>query len=1219
MNINDMIKTSFGAAALVAVVLSASTAGAQAVSDDEAGAVSDEIMDQAAQRLGEEAEAEDEREIEDALEEQDEMTREEYEDAQMDMTPEELDQLRQELEAQNEQMIQQLDDIIEGSPQNPQRPEWMFQKAELMWELRNTEYIRERNQYNACMDAVYEGTRDEDQCDEPEPDYGEAQDIYESILQEFPDYARLDEVIFRLGSGLLDADEGAQAVQYLNRLVNDYPNSQYIADTYLALGDYWFEEHMTGNARNNYEEVLAYDNYRNYDYALYQLGWTEYNAGENRDSVERFKQVIERAEESDGAWGLLADRATNDMMRGLAQLPDGWIEARDYFTDLRGIEFAYEQLDTMASHLEAQGRDEQVVQLYDWFIEERPDHQEVPEWIDGITRAVRDIDFDAYEERVVDFADYLHPDHTWYRRNQENERALQRADRWVENNLQRLGVHYHSEAQEEGNDEYYAQAAEYYQQFIDRFPDHHVSFDMTFSLGEIYLHSLERYAEAAENYQHVVDLYQDENVPEEADEESVAELVRAASYNVVVSYNNLVREHHPESILVDMADRAGEDPEMTAEGIDEVTDEEGDPEEPEREDLLEWEEGFVQASDQFSEMYPNEDVTPTVDYVAAEVYRDRGHFDNCIPRYENIIENAPEHTYASFAGNSLLEANYRLQNWDAVERWARHLIENEIFDVTPEDSLESAIAYAINERAFEYMDEGEDETGAEELMALAEEFPESEFAAGALFNSAAVYEQAEEINRAAEIYDRVVQEYPDSEETPQALVALGEIFEARTDFERAADHWVRLAEEDYRDYTAEEGAGYSADEAVFNAAVLREAMEDWDVAISTYELYLDVFDDEIELGDRQEVEYNLAYLEQQRDQYQASRDRLEAYLEEYEDDVSLDERVESYAEIATIIQRLEEDGWEDESVEYYERVLDLWEDEERWAEEHGEEAGDLRHATRHEAAEAIFQKTEFTFQDFREVELSFPPDTLAETAEEKAQYLTDAEAEYNRIIAMGLEDGMPSPEWIAAASYRIGQGYRDFADALFNLPIPDDVPPEREFEYELSVEDLAAPLEEQSLAAFQRALDLALNFQAYNEWSARSADEISDLESRAYPITSQDGVYVEHNRIDFFAPETIRALDTVRERGAERRERLAPDEGPVLDPDHPDYTPELDPDAPEFIEELDPNHPEHDPQLKQRMEEEYDIELDILFDIEDDDEADDDEAVPQANAVGWTP
>ena len=221
MNINDIVRTSIGALALLAFAASASVATAQEVSDDEAGAVSDDIMDQAADRLGDEAEDEEEREVDDALEDQEEMTRDEYEDAQMDMSPEELDQLRQELEAQNEEMIQQLEDIIEGSPQNPQRPEWMFQKAELMWELRNTEYIRERNQYNSCMDAVYEGTRDEDQCDEPEPEYGEAQDIYESILQEFPDYARLDEVIFRLGSGLLDADEGAQAVQYLNRLVND--------------------------------------------------------------------------------------------------------------------------------------------------------------------------------------------------------------------------------------------------------------------------------------------------------------------------------------------------------------------------------------------------------------------------------------------------------------------------------------------------------------------------------------------------------------------------------------------------------------------------------------------------------------------------------------------------------------------------------------------------------------------------------------------------------------------------------------------------------------------------------------------------------------------------------------------------------------------------------------------------------------------------------------
>ena len=1208
MNLNELRRTSIAIVALVALLGTASTAVAQDVTESDR-ATTDDIIEGAADRL--EAGEEEERDVEE-LEAEADVDLDDVEAQREEHDPEELDRMLREMEAHTEEMTQNYRQLIQDDPQNPDRPNWMFEKAELMWDLADQEHIRERDQYNACMDAVIDGTREEDQCEEPDADYSEAQALYEQILQEFPDYDRLDEVIFRLGSALLDADEGPQGVEYLNRLVNEYPNSRYRPDAFLAMGDFWFEEHMTANAEDNYQEVLNYDDYRNYDYALYQLGWTYYNTGEEkyRDSVEHFQQVVERAEEDDD-WGLLSNRALSDMLHPWTGIDDGWKEARDYFTDLRDIEFAYEQLERMAGNLESQGQDDDAIALYDWFIEERPDHPDVPDWMDGITRTVRDLDFDRYEDRVVEFVDYLHPEHTWYRQNQDDEDAIETADRWVENNLHRLGAHYHREGVEQEDDALFAQAAEYYQQFIDRFPDHYLSFDMTFFLGEIYLYNLDRFEDAARNYQHVVDLYQDDNVPDGVDEDELDSLVRDASYNVVVSYNNLVREHHPESVLVDMAERAGEDPEMTSEGIDEVTDDEGVPEAPDREDLLEWEEGFVQASDQFSEMYPDDDITPTVDYVAAEVYRDRGHFDNCIPRYENIIEHAPEHEYASFAGNSLLEANYRLHEWDEVERWARHLMEREIFDVTPEESLESAIAYAISQRAQEYVDDGDEDlmiTGAEELLGLAEEFPESELAGGALFRAASVYSRADEINRAAEIYDRMIEEYPDDDEVPQALIIMGEIYQARTDFTRAAQYFERLGEEDYRDYTADDEDDLSAYDAVYNAAFLYQAMEEWDDAIDTYEFYMETFDEEID--DHQEIEYELAFLEQDRDNWRRSKERFEEYLDYYGDDVPLYETIEANTEIGRIIQRLEDDDWEERSEEIFTEVYETWEDRDLWFDEFGEEEGEQkRHAMRHDAAEAKFETVEFVLEDFRDVELDFPPDNLSEKAEKKADILTNAEREWNEIIEIG------SPRWVAAASFRIGQGYRDFAEALYNLPIPDDVPPELEIEYELSVEDLARPLEDQALSAFERALDLALRYEAYNEWSARSAAEISDLQSGAFPITEQDGLKTEHNRVDFVAPDPEVSLDVVVERGAERRERLAPDEGPILNPDHPDYLPQLDPDAPEFIPELDPSHPEHDPELKQQFEEEHNIELDFY---EDDEEGEEEEPTPTADATGST-
>ena len=1154
MRQKNMVKTSMAALLVAGLMGLALPAMAQDVTGSDR-ATTDDIMRAAADRLGEEVEAEEEREVESDLEDHD-VTLSDVEAAQAGWTPEELDQLQRELESQNQDMINQLREIIAGSPHSPQRPEWMFQKAELMWDLRHLEYLRDRNEFNACLDAVYDGTLEEDACDEPDPEYGEPQAIYEQILQQFPDYGRLDEVIFRLGTALIDAGEGAQAVNHLNRLVSDYPNSRYVADAYLALGDYFFSQHMTGAAKDNYVSVLNYENYQNYDYALYQLGWTNFNMGEghHRDSADRFMQVIARAD-GDASWGLLVDRAANDVILALAELPDGWIEARDYFTEIRDIEFAYRQLQRMATHLESQGKEDEAIAAYDWLITEQPNHADVPDWMDAITRSLRELDFDAYEQRVVEYVDYLHPDGMWYAQNSGEEDALRFADRFVERNLSRLGFHHHQRAQETGEDDRYLQAAGYYQQFIDRFPDNPISFNMGFFLGEIYLYSLEDYAQAAAQYQHVVDLYNNDNIPEGTDPEDVEAFVRDSAYNIVVSYNNLVRQHHPESILVDMAERAGDDPEMTTAGIDEVTDEGGEPEEVVREDLLEWESYFVRASDQFSDMYPTDDITPTVDYVAAEIYRSRGHFDNCIPRYESIIRNAPQHTYASYAGNSLLEANYRLRNWDEVERWARHLMEHEIFDVTPVESLTGAIAYAINQRAIELDADGRQVEASEEYLRLAAEFPESDLAPGALFNAAVMYERGDRVNDAVDIYLQVVNDYPSSEQAPDALNVLGLIHEARTDFNRAANFFARLGEDEYRHW---DGAA----DAVANAAVLREAMELWDEAIATYEQYLSYFDDEIE--DQQEIHYHLAYLEQERDNWVGSRERLEKYLTDWAGSIPPTEMVEIHLELGLMAERLQPSDWEELADEHFTRTLEIWQDEELWEAEYGEEAQAYRRAKRHEPAQARFHQAEVVFRKYRDVKLAFPVDHLREKATEKATYQQEAQAMFREIIQMG------SPKWVAASAFRIGQSYQEFAEALFDLPIPDDVPEEMHWEYEMSIDDLALPLQEQALDAFNNALRLALEYEAYNEWSSRSAAQISELETAMFPITGQDGVKVEHNRVEFFSPLPVTEMSVVRERGAARWPRVKPPEpDPVegLEPgqepaDVPDQeTPEAGPQA----------------------------------------------------------
>lgn len=1035
------------------------------------------------------------------------------------MTPEQIDELKRKLESKNRTMINKFDKIIADDPYNKQKPDWMFQKAELLWELRNWEYLRERAKYNQCVDAANQGTADTKSCPEPNAEYGEAQEIYKQIAGQFPGYERLDEVFFRLGKGLIEANKGAQAVTYLQKLVSNYPNSRYIAQTHLALGEYFFKKELLGAAKDNYSKVIKnHKDYALWDYAVYKLGWVLYNQQEYRNSVKTFKAVVERSDERLG----FQNQAINDLIIAYAEIDGGWIEARAYLKEKKGAEFMYKKIGQLAGLYEAQGKDDLAVDIYEWFVVEKPDDSRVPQWAESIiiARKKEESKFDELEKSMVRFVNYFDTQGTWWAKNKGDEGAANNATLLTDASLSYLSNFYHRRAQKADNKEDYKKAAKYYGDYIKRFPDTAAAFDMNFFLGEILLLDLNEFEKAASQYQKVVDLYKNKKVPKDAKQEDVDAIVKDSAYAIVNAYNELVKKHHPDSILVEMAkydesQRAKQATNQKPESIETKP--------IPRTELLKFETGFVQASDQYSEMYPKEDVTPTVDFVAAEVYKSHGQYDKCVPRYESIIGNAPKHRYASFAGNSLLEANYRLQRWHEVEKWGRHLLDNKIFDVTPKDKLEAAIVYSINEDAKVLKGSKNIDKAVERWTALANEFPDSQYAPGALFNAAAAWEAGDDIKKAVELYEKVVKNYSTSPQAPEAIFVMGAIYESRADFERAATYFERMGSTEKYKNAKGEDVEYkdhaNAADAVYNAAVIREAMADYDKSIATYEQYIKLYPERENIRD---LGLHLAYIEKEKKAWSAAMKRFDEFAKRK--DVKPAEVIEIDLERALLHTEMKGKKWEKDSDDLFTKVVEGW----------TKASEEDKQKTKFYAAQARFLQAERVYKEFEGVKFEFPLKKLIKSMTDKAELEQKAEAMYTEVIQMA------SPRWVAASAYRIGQMYKDFSDGLFGLPLPEGLTEDQQFQYQDAIDEKAAPLQEKALSAFQAALRLALQYQAYNEWSSKSALEISKLDTTTYPITGQDGVDAEHDRTNFSQTQPVMSLETVKERVKARKAAAKP-------------------------------------------------------------------------------
>jgi len=63
-----------------------------------------------------------------------------------------------------------------------------------------------------------------------------AQSRYREILDKYPNFGNMDEVLFKLANTYMLEEETDQAIRYFQRIVRDYPNSDFVAESKKQLG-----------------------------------------------------------------------------------------------------------------------------------------------------------------------------------------------------------------------------------------------------------------------------------------------------------------------------------------------------------------------------------------------------------------------------------------------------------------------------------------------------------------------------------------------------------------------------------------------------------------------------------------------------------------------------------------------------------------------------------------------------------------------------------------------------------------------------------------------------------------------------------------------------------------------------------------------------------------------------------------------------------------------
>jgi len=1037
-----------------------------------------------------------------------------------------------------------------------------FRLAETWWDETHYQYLLQRAEFNKKLQAFDQG-RLSVRPTEPVENYQKSIEYYEKVLRQFPNYKRIDEVVYRLGKAALGQGKALgdkvlsnKGVQYLNQLVQRHSNSRYIPNAHLALAEHFFDSNNLTLAKMNYERIVQ--NFRGspmFNYALYKLGWVYYNLREFRRTVETFQTVVREISKAGGKAIGFKDQALKDLVPAFSELERGWPEAKEYFTKVEGEKKMWKRLLRLANIYVAKDKDQLAVELFGHFIETHPTDKRCVDWWEQIIDIYLKLEHFGDIERAIRKFLAFTDDRTspWVAANKGHAETVEKAADMGEKYLLYMSNRFHQEAQKleeqkkdpEGARPFYIKASKDYAEFVRRYPNSPKAYIVNFYYAEILFDHLKDYTRANQQYKRVIQL------------DRKGEYVEDAALGVIYSVEELMKQTHacykndkwveqPTCPLL-LEPEVGEGTKVvkTKEKQEVTEDEVKNASVPKkRQELHPLEADYVMAADKYVELMEalkaekgakwmkrknkGQNVQGIM-YLASATYYERGQYDKALQRLETVYNYNKAKLEAEIAVKTIVDIYARQKNWPKIEKWARIMVKRgkrklKLFKVK---DLRKYIAISVGEQARELAERKDFEGAHSKYDTILREFrrDEPELAAVSLFNKAAIYEIQKEEKKAIQTYERVVKEFKKSKVAPEAMFNIGMIYEAQTQFKDASNSFLKMAK-------IRKNA--DAAQALINSGAILKALREYAAAAKVYGDFIKLAKG-LKEGDKGEIERLKALVP-------------DAYLEVgkvWEKAGNLKKAVKAYGAVAKKMKNRPElrieaisrsmafmhesdqakflaatKAWNDlpeakqkkkkkpkkksknrkKVTKMIKQVTSIWQDPKA-----------QKGMAVYYYAQAMFYAAEYMYDDFANLSLADVKKMkgLKPMLEKQAILLKGAEKAYFNVIdttAAGV-----GKAFAAAAAFKTGLLYYTFKEDLFNAPLPRTI--ERlsdqgftdvEDRYRETIEKIAAPIEEQALVALRQAINVAHNLGVYNKWSKLAGEYAAKVNPAEYPTVEKD-------------------------------------------------------------------------------------------------------------------
>lgn len=982
-----------------------------------------------------------------------------------------LKEKRRELMGTLEQMVS-----LEGDPK--EQPALLFRLAELNWEESRYWFFEANRQEDKAIrcreqgDAACEkAALAEKEAFLKQRDEYQARAIlrYKELIARYPDWERVDEVLFFLGHNYWEAGKDQEALGAYKTLITRFPQSRYVPDAWLAFGEWYFnnsegKRDMLLKALDAYTKAASFTESRVYGFAVYKQGWCHYNLGDYPAAADKFKATVFYGELAQNVANAnktaLIREARKDYVLAYSHFGDP-TQAKAAFQQVGGKDGWWDMLKGLAGLYYDTGRDKEAVLVYRQLIRERPLSPEAPFFQSRIVSAVMRV---GHKKITVEQARLLvkvfqDVEKSGAIRTDEDRKKLEEAADLAERTLSNLAVVWHNEGKKTRDDETFAFASEAYGNYLTLFADSPKAYDLRFFHAELLYEHLHKYDWAAAEYERVAaqDIekierarqLEAEGKAEEAKELKPGKYFVQALEGAIYAHDQVVKKLGDEPLPKD-----------------------ADPKKPLP--IPAPKQALADACERYLTYVPDGDKRVEIAYKAAQIHYRYNHFDKAVQQFAAIALEHPDHELAVYAAHLVLDSYNILEDWPKIDEWAKRFYQEP--RLVRKGNFRSELEEIIERNSFKMVALLEKEEkfaeAANRYLAFVADWPRSDLADEALFNAAIDFHKAARPEQAIAVRERLVREYPRSELAPEALYRNAVTFEEMADFERAAAAYERYAagwerqrneKKNPRSGAKAEGPKYDEEKAkaaLYNAGVFREALGDNRQALRDRNKWLELWPRD---ADAERVFLSIADLHEKNGNHRLAMQQLEAYLKErWGRDVS-----KQLAAKGRLVQLMQKRGMVSARKRMQEEIWQTWTHTSR------ARRAALSPAALEAVANAHFDLTEPDWQAYTRIRIRLPQEAMARALKEKGERLLQLQKRYTETVALTA----PGPGICALT--RIGEAYLHFAQSLYDAPVPRGFDEEQETLYRAALAEQAAPVEQKAqealVAAVAKSREVGLN------------------------------------------------------------------------------------------------------------------------------------------------